>query len=110
MSARQQRRNVAVNRRANTFAAECVDCCPCVYRGMNMATSELAARPNAPRGKRKARRYFFVGMAAFAVAILALAFVPEFIRFARGTFPIAWVLHIHAAIMAAWVASFIVQA
>jgi len=75
-----------------------------------MATSELAAPPTHRRRKRKPSRYFFVGMAVFAVMLLALAFVPEFIKFARGTFPIAPILHVHAAIMGAWVAAFIGQA
>ena len=73
-----------------------------------MATSDLAATPTLR--ERKSGRYFFVGMAVFAVVLLALAFVPEFIRFARGTFPIAPILHVHAAIMGAWVAAFMVQA
>ena len=49
-------------------------------------------------------------MAAFAVAIVLFGFVPEVRRFAAGTFPIPWVLHVHAAIMMAWVTSFCVQA
>lgn len=73
-----------------------------------MATVELPASGVASR--RKPARFFFVAMGAFAVFLLALAFVPEFLKFARGTFPIAPVLHIHAAIMAAWIASFIAQA
>jgi hypothetical protein len=34
-------------------------------------------------------------MAALAIAIAALAFVPEYVEHAEGDFPIAWVLHIH---------------
>jgi uncharacterized membrane protein YozB (DUF420 family) len=48
-------------------------------------------------------------MVALAFAILSLAFVPEFIRYARGAFPIAPIVHVHAAIMAAWVLAFGVQ-
>ena len=61
------------------------------------------------RARRKFRP-FFTGMALFAVAIAALAFVPEYIEHAAGRFPIAWVLHIHGAIMTAWLGSFLVQA
>ena len=49
-------------------------------------------------------------MAAFATAIVLSAFVPEFRKFFAGTFPIAPVLHLHAAIMMAWVAAFALQA
>ena len=49
-------------------------------------------------------------MVALSVAILSLAFVPEFIAFAQGAFPIAPILHVHAVIMVAWVVAFAVQA
>jgi hypothetical protein len=49
-------------------------------------------------------------MVAASVVILALAFVPEAIAYARGAFPISPILHVHAAIMAAWVGGFAVQA
>ena len=55
-------------------------------------------------------RYFFIEMAIFAGVIIALGFVPEFYRFAVGTFPIPWVLHVHAAIMFAWFGGFALQA
>lgn len=74
-----------------------------------MAAPEFAIDPML-RGRRRPSPYFFVGMAAFAAAILVFAFVPEYRRYAVGAFPIAGVLHIHAAIMAAWVAAFAVQA
>ncbi len=48
-------------------------------------------------------------MVALAFAILSLAFVPEFIRYAHGAFPIAPIVHVHAAIMAAWTLAFAVQ-
>lgn len=54
-------------------------------------------------------RYFFPGISAFAAVFLALVFIPEFQRFAAGTFPIAWVLHVHAAIMFSWVGAFGLQ-
>ena len=54
-------------------------------------------------------RYFFSGMAGFALVILMAAFVPEYRRFGAGAFPIAWVLHIHAAIMVAWAGAFALQ-
>ena len=49
-------------------------------------------------------------MVAVSVAILSLAFFPEFIAYAEGAFPIAPILHVHAAIMLAWVAAFGMQA
>lgn len=76
-----------------------------------MATTEFALKPaNGPQRRSRPMRYFFLGMTAFAVVILLFGFVPEFRRFAAGTFPIPWILHVHAAIMLAWVGSFGVQA
>jgi hypothetical protein len=75
-----------------------------------LATAELALDPLAPRGRRRPLRFFFVGMATLAVVLLLLAFVPEYRKFAAGTFPIAGVLHIHAAIMGTWVTAFAIQA
>lgn len=60
--------------------------------------------------RRRPLRRFFPGMALFAAAILMLAFVPEFRKFAAGTFPIPWVLHIHAVIMFSWAGAFALQA
>lgn len=75
-----------------------------------MATIEPAIEPLLRRPLGRPLRYFFPCMAGFAVVILGAAFVPEFLRYAAGTFPIAWVLHIHAAIMFAWVGAFVLQA
>jgi hypothetical protein len=74
-----------------------------------MATAELAV--GSPREARRPRqlRFFFIFMVVAAFAILSLAFVPEFFAFARGTFPIAPILHVHAALMGAWVAAFALQ-
>ena len=72
-----------------------------------MATAKLGA---ATPPKQRLLRYFFPGMAAFAFAFLVTVFVPEFQRFAAGTFPIAWLLHVHAAIMFSWAGSFALQA
>jgi hypothetical protein len=75
-----------------------------------MATAELVMDASPPCRRRRPLRYFFVGMAVLSVIILGFAFVPEYRRFAAGAFPIAAVLHVHAAIMAAWVAAFGLQA
>jgi hypothetical protein len=75
-----------------------------------MATAELAIDTAPPRRRRKPGRYFFLGMAILAIFLLMLAFVPEYRKFASGTFAIARVLHIHAIIMGMWVAAFVVQA
>lgn len=72
-----------------------------------MATVEnVIAAP----ARRRPLRYFFPAMAAFAVVIAVSGFEPEVRRFAAGTFPIAPILHVHAAIMTAWLAAFGVQA
>jgi len=73
-----------------------------------MATADVSLQ--TPRRGRRTLRYFSVGMAAFASAIVLAAFVPEFVQFAAGTFPIAPILHVHAAIMVAWVGAFALQA
>jgi hypothetical protein len=75
-----------------------------------MATAELAVGSPGQRRRRRPLRFFFIFMVAVSVAILSLAFVPEFIAFAQGAFPIAPILHVHAAIMLAWVLAFAVQA
>ena len=75
-----------------------------------MATVERASGPGASHKRRKPGRYFFLGMAGLAIVLLAVAFVPEFVKFAQGTFPIPWILHVHATIMASWVGAFVVQA
>jgi hypothetical protein len=57
-----------------------------------------------------ARRSFFPGMALLAVAITALAFVPEYFGHGRITPPVARPVQIHAGIMTVWIALFCVQA
>lgn len=72
-----------------------------------MATAEFAP---ATTRQRRAPRYFFPGMALFAIAIAVVGFEPEVRKFAAGTFPIAPILHVHAAIMTAWLGAFVLQA
>ena len=72
-----------------------------------MATVELGANP--PRRQRRGR-YFFRGMGVFALLIAVIGFGPEVTRFAAGSFPIAPILHVHAAIMALWLGAFVLQA
>ena len=69
-----------------------------------------AAPATAPARKLVGPRFFFVGLGLFAIAVAATAFVPEYWRFAAGHFPIAPVLHFHGALMAAWLATFVLQA
>lgn len=59
---------------------------------------------------RRELRYFFPAMVLLAMVVVGWGFIPEYLEFRRGTFPIAWVLHLHGAIMGAWVATFAVQA
>ncbi len=55
-------------------------------------------------------RYFFVLIALFGIVIASIVFVPQILKFAAGTFPIAWVLNVHGALMTAWLALFLAQA
>jgi hypothetical protein len=55
-------------------------------------------------------RIVFGALGVFAVAVAATAFIPEYLRFAAGHFPIATVLHVHAALLGAWLATFLLQA
>jgi len=77
-----------------------------------MASKEATAVSTPSTGVRPKRPFhrFFPGMSLFALAVLIFAFVPEYVQYSQGSFPIAWVLHIHGAIMAAWVGVFSLQA
>ena len=55
-------------------------------------------------------RYFFVVLALFGALIALITFVPVYAKFQAGTFPIAPLLHIHGALMGAWIALFVAQA
>jgi len=55
-------------------------------------------------------RYFFVLLASFGILIASIVFAPQFLKFAAGTFPIAWVLNLHGALMTAWLVLFLAQA
>jgi hypothetical protein len=74
-----------------------------------MARTGLDSTTLFGRG-RQFRRYYFVGLALFSVAVTAIVFVPGFVRFVSGTFPVAWALNLHGALMAAWLALFFAQA
>lgn len=56
------------------------------------------------------RRYFFVLLALACIVIASITFVPEFLKFAAGTFPIPWILNVHGALMGSWLALFFAQA
>jgi hypothetical protein len=73
-------------------------------------TAQVSAGPSTDVRPKRPFRRFFSGMALFALAVLIFAFVPEYVQYSRGSFPIAWVLHIHGAIMAAWIGVFSLQA
>ena len=76
-----------------------------------MARAELGSDVAAPQWlASRFKRYFFVLLALFAIFIAAVVFVPEFLKFATGSFPIAWVLNIHGALMGTWLALFLAQA
>jgi hypothetical protein len=49
-------------------------------------------------------------VALFSIAITSVVFIPGLVKFAAGKFPIAWVLNLHGALMAAWLALFFAQA
>src|SRR5258706_5010560 len=69
-----------------------------------------SAGVTAPWSALRILHYFVLALGLFSVVIALVAFVPEYADFAVGKFPIAWVLHIHGALMSAWLATFIVQA
>ena len=73
-------------------------------------TEQFSAGPSTRVRPKRPFRRFFPSMALFALAVLIFAFVPEYVQYSQGSFPIAWVLHIHGAIMAAWVGVFLLQA
>lgn len=56
------------------------------------------------------RRLFFPGMALFGIGLVLLAFIPQYFEHQHRSFPVAWAVRIHAAIMSAWIAVFFVQA
>jgi hypothetical protein len=74
-----------------------------------MATAKqfLAAHQTEVRPK---PRLFFPAMALFAIAIVLLAFIPEYVGHQHKSLPVAWAVRIHAAIMTAWIGVFFVQA
>ena len=74
-----------------------------------MATIQAEPAPETPRRVAK-QSVFFIALGLFAVAIAATAFLPEYVRFMAGRFPIAPALHVHAALMGAWLATFVLQA
>lgn len=49
-------------------------------------------------------------MALFAIAIVLLAFIPEYVGHEHRNLPVAWAVRIHAAIMTGWIVLFFVQA
>jgi hypothetical protein len=76
-----------------------------------MARVELGAATGAGAWlASRSIRYFFVLLASFGILIASIVFVPQFLKFAAGTFPIAWVLNVHGALMGAWLALFLAQA
>lgn len=75
-----------------------------------MARVELAATGASAWLASRSIRYFFVLLALFGIFIASIVFVPVFLKFAAGTFPIAWGLNVHGALMAAWLALFLAQA
>jgi hypothetical protein len=75
-----------------------------------MARVEPAAAGASAWLVNRSTRYFFVLLALFGILIASIVFVPQFLKFAAGTFPIAWVLNVHGALMGAWLALFFAQA
>jgi hypothetical protein len=82
----------------------------CKHANGGGMAADVIMEASSSRRRDGALRYFFPGMAAFAGLIIAFGFVPEIRRFAAGTFPIPWVIHIHAGIMFAWFGAFSLQA
>ena len=79
-------------------------------RGLTQLVSSETRPVATPARKQVKHRAFFVGLGLFAIAIALIAFVPEYWRSAAGRFPIPLPLHLHGALMAAWLATFVLQA
>ncbi len=78
-----------------------------------MTASQPAINPVRPTpGRVAGRRLFFPGMALLAIAIVISAFVPEYLGYGqpRRNFPSSWPVHLHTAIMLAWILMFFLQA
>jgi hypothetical protein len=75
-----------------------------------MARVELEAAGASAWLASRSIRYFFVLLAIFGIVIASIVFVPKVLNLAAGTFPIAWVLNTHGALMTAWLAVFFTQA
>jgi hypothetical protein len=75
-----------------------------------MASVEVGATGASAWLASRSIRYFFVLIALFGIVIASIVFVPQILKFAAGTFPIAWVLNVHGALMTAWLALFFAQA
>jgi hypothetical protein len=75
-----------------------------------MTSVEVGSTGAIARSAGRSVRYFFVALGLFGAVIALVAFVPEYVNFAAGKFPIAWVLQIHGALMSAWLATFVIQA
>ena len=67
-------------------------------------------RATAKRLGRRFARDYSIWVALFGVATTSVVFTPGLVQFAAGAFPIAWVLDLHGALMATWLALFFVQA
>jgi hypothetical protein len=52
-------------------------------------TEKLSADPSTKERPKRPFRRFFPGMALFALAVLIFAFVPEYVQYSQGIFPIA---------------------
>lgn len=74
------------------------------------SAERVSAWTTARWSPRRSMPYFFVTLGLFGILVALVAFVPEYVHMAIGTFPIAWVLHVHGALMGTWLAMFVIQA
>ena len=81
-----------------------------VCRGCRVARVELGAGGTTAWLVSRSIRYFFVLLALFGIFIASIVFVPKLPKLAAGTFPLAWVLIIHGALMGMWLVLFFAQA
>jgi hypothetical protein len=66
--------------------------------------------PSPPAAAQRADRFFYLGMAAWFVAVAAIGFGPRSVGILSGTLPNPPVIvHVHAALMASWLVLLLVQ-
>jgi len=81
-------------------------------RALVLSESKIPIGSNAPSGRSRVRRYFFVAMASTITVIAFAGFAPSF--YLRAAFQpdskLSILLHIHGVVFSTWIILFLVQA